>query len=164
MLIECSTCSQCGSERSNPQAEARKGEPASRNKSELDSASLHYSGVAKPPEMLKPVASGEETFASSRWTLRGDWRWRVGKDKSRNLRGPVRKRSYRESDGLIVVKKRGNACGAKGTDCKCEMYEAIEFRLPCATTEIQLFGIHPVLNRKRIAYRKAGCGKTARPV
>ena len=105
LLIECSTCSQCGSERSNPQAEARNGEPASCNKSELDSASLRYSGVAKLPKMLKPVASGEETFASSRWTSRGGWRWRVGKDKSRNLRDPARDHACRESDGLIVAEK-----------------------------------------------------------
>jgi hypothetical protein len=42
MLIECPTCSQTGAERSNPQGEVLCGEPASRNASELDSASLHY--------------------------------------------------------------------------------------------------------------------------
>ncbi len=46
MVNRCPTCSQAGGERSNPQAEARCGKPASRNASELDSASLHYMGVA----------------------------------------------------------------------------------------------------------------------
>jgi hypothetical protein len=38
LLIECAASSQCGGERSNPQAEARNGEPMSRNIGELDSA------------------------------------------------------------------------------------------------------------------------------
>lgn len=105
LLIECSTGSQCGGERSNPQAEACNGEPASRNVCELDSASLHYVRVTKLPKLLKSDTSGEETFVSSCWTLRGDWRWRVGKDKSRNLRDPARDHACRESDGLIVAGK-----------------------------------------------------------
>jgi hypothetical protein len=105
LLIECSTCSQCGSERSNPQAEARNGEPMSRNVCELDSASLHYLRVAKLPDVLKPATRDEGTFASSRGALRGDWRWRVGRDKSRNLRDPVSDHTCRESDGLIVAEK-----------------------------------------------------------
>ena len=40
MLIECSTCSRLGTERSNPQGEAREGESVSRNTSELASASF----------------------------------------------------------------------------------------------------------------------------
>ena len=107
LLIECSTDSQCGGERGNPQAGARNGEPMSRNASELDSASLRCVRVAKLPEMLKPAIGGEETFTSCRQTLRGGWRWRVGKDNSRNLRGPISaKVPGRESDGLIVAKKR----------------------------------------------------------
>ena len=71
------------------------------------------------PEVLKPATIGEETFVCSRWAPRGDWRWRVGKEKSRNLRDPNRSDDHvRESDVLIVVKKQGNACGAKGDDCK----------------------------------------------
>ena len=106
-LIECSADSQCGGERSNPQAEARNGEPMSRNTRELDSASLHHLRVAKLPDMPKPVIDGEETFACSHQALRGDWRWRVGKDNSRNLRGPPSAKALeRESDGLIVAKKR----------------------------------------------------------
>ncbi len=107
LLIGCTASSQCGGERSNPQTEARNGEPASRNESELDSASLRYLRVAKLPEMLKPVIGGEETFASSRQALRGGWRRRVGKDNSRNLRGPTSAKALgRESDGPIVAKKR----------------------------------------------------------
>jgi len=75
--------------------------------------------VAMLPELLKPAAIGQETFVCSRWAPRGDWRWRVRKEKSRNLRDPNTKHdSVRESDVLIVVKKQGNACGAKGDDCK----------------------------------------------
>lgn len=114
MLIECTASSQCGGERSNPQAEARNGEPMSRNTSELDSASLHHLRVAKLPDMPKPVIGGEETFTCSRWTLRGDWRWRVGKDNSRNLRSPA---VCRVADGLVVAKKRLIHVERRGTDC-----------------------------------------------
>ena len=119
MLTECPTCSRVGTERSNPQCEARLDELASRNAIELDSASLHKVGVAMLPDWLKPAAIGEETFVCSRWAPRGDWRWRVRKEKSRNLRDPNRLHDrVWESDVPIVVKKQGNACGAKGDDCK----------------------------------------------
>ena len=119
MLTECPTCSRVGTERSNPQGEARLDELASRNTSELDSASLHKVGVAMLPELLKPAAVGEETFTSSRRAPRGDWRQRVRKEKSRNLRDPSRLHDrVRESDVPIVVQKRGNARGAKGDDCR----------------------------------------------
>lgn len=105
MLIECTASSQCGGERSNPQVEARNGEPVSRNESELDSASLRYMRVAMLPKMLKPVTGDEETFLSNRRALRGGWRQRAGKDNSRNLRGPSwTKASWRDSDDLIVAK------------------------------------------------------------
>ena len=126
LLIECSADSQCGGERSNPQAEARNGEPMSRNASELDSASLHYVRVTKLPEMLKSVIGGEEIFTGNRRTLRGDWRWRMEKDNSRNLRGsPTAKALWRESDDLIVAKKRlirverrgSTVCVSKWKDC-----------------------------------------------
>ena len=119
MLTECPTCSRVGTERSNPQGEARLDELASRNTNELDSASLHYVGMAMLPERLKPAAIGEETFACNRWIPRGDWRWRVRTEKSRNLRDPNGLHDrVRESDVPIVVQKQGNACGAKGDDCK----------------------------------------------
>ena len=119
MLTECPTCSRVGTERSNPQREARLDELASRNASELDSASLRNVGVAMLPDWLKPAAIGQETFVCSRWAPRGDWRWRVRKEKSRNLRDPNGLHDpVRESDVLIVVKKQGNACRAKGDDCK----------------------------------------------
>ena len=71
------------------------------------------------PEMLKPAVVGEETFACSRRAPRGDWRWRVRTEKSRNLRDPNRSDNrVRESDVPIVVRKRGNARGAKGDDCR----------------------------------------------
>ena len=121
MITKCPSCSQLGGERSNPQAEAREGEPVSRNASELDSASLHKLGVTNLPETAKSVIVGEATLGSSRRTPRGDWRQRAGKEKSRNLRGPgVVLVIVRESDGLIVVRKRGNARGAKGSCCRRE--------------------------------------------
>ena len=119
MLTECPTCSRVGIERSNPQGEARLDELASRNISELDSASLRYVGVAMLPKGLKPATIGEETFICSRWAPRGGWRRRVRTEKSRNLRDPNGFYDrVRESDVPIVVKKQGNACGAKGDDCK----------------------------------------------
>ena len=166
MLIECSTCSQSGAERSNPQSEVLCVEPTSRKLTELDSASLRYkTGVANLSEMTKPDAAGEVTFACSQLAPRGGWRQRVGTERLRNLGDPnCRLTTFRESDGLIVVKKRGNSRGAKGTDCKREMYETAELRLPCAITELLLIGVHAIHNQKTNAYRKAGCGKSARPV
>ena len=71
------------------------------------------------PEMLKPAAIGQETFVCSRLAPRGDWRWRVRKEKSRNLRDPNTAHGrVGESDVPIVWKKQGTACGAKGDDCK----------------------------------------------
>ncbi len=71
------------------------------------------------PERLKPAAIGEATFVCSRWAPRGDWRWRVRTEKPRNLRDPATAYGCaRESDVLIVVKKQGNSCGAKGDDCR----------------------------------------------
>jgi len=106
MTNRCPSCSQTGGERSNPQAEARRGEPASRNASELDSASLHYTGVTILPDRVKSATGDEATPASSRRAPRGDWRQRAGKEKSRNLRGPAREFApRRESDGPIVAWK-----------------------------------------------------------
>jgi len=108
MLIECPTCSQAGAERSNPQGEVLRGEPASRNASELDSASLHYrTGAANLSDMLKPATVGEETFTRSRLAPRGDWRQRVGTERLRNLGDPQPAivMSERESDDSIVAGK-----------------------------------------------------------
>jgi len=110
MITECPSCSQPGSERSNPQAEARCGEPVSRNpaqRDELDSASLHYPmGVTHLPDWLKSVTDGEATLTSIRRAPRGDWRQRAGKEKSRNLRGPSSVATqWRESDDSIVAGK-----------------------------------------------------------
>ena len=106
MVNRCPTCSQAGGERSNPQAEARCGEPASRNASELDSASLHYMGVAILSDRVKPATDDEATPVCNHWAPRGDWRQRVGKEKSRNLRGPRWVATpVRESDDPIVARK-----------------------------------------------------------
>lgn len=91
----------------------------SRNASELDSASLRYLGVAMLPKMLKPANIDEATFICSRCAPRGGWRWRVRKEKPRNLRGPDPAHGgVGESDVLIVAEKQGNSCGAKGDDCE----------------------------------------------
>ena len=99
-----------------PKAKHRKGEPVSRNASELDSASLRYEGMTKLPEMLKSAIVGEATPASNRRIPRGGWRRRAGKEKSRNLRDPLEaKAPRRESDdpivagkGLIRLERRGS--------------------------------------------------------
>ena len=108
MLTGCPTCNQTCGERSNPQVEALCGEPASRNASELDSASLRRkSGVANHSDLLKPATVGEKTFTGSQLTPRGGWRQRVGKERSRNSGDPMPTfvLSEWESDGLIVAKK-----------------------------------------------------------
>ena len=51
--------------RSNPQAEALEGEDVSRNASELDSASLHKTGVARLPEMLKPTPVAKQRVSAT---------------------------------------------------------------------------------------------------
>jgi len=109
MTTKCPSCSQYGGERSNPQVEARSGEPVSRNAIELDSASLRYKiGVTSPRYWLKSETGEEVTFICTCQTPRGAWRQRAGKEKSRNLRDPQPTFvwSERESDGLIVAKKR----------------------------------------------------------
>jgi len=103
MVIECSPYSQRGTERSNPQGEACEDETVSRNASELDSASLVFLRVASLPCLVKPVASGKVTFICSQRALRGVWRQRAVKEKSRNQRDPIT--VDRESDTFIVVKK-----------------------------------------------------------
>ncbi len=142
MSNKCPTCSQTGAERSNPQGEARRGEPASRNESELDSASLRYMGAANLPKMPKPANVGEATLERNRHAPRGGWRQRAGKEKSRNLRDPavrgkvgvVHRLHRRESEGIVVAWKQGNSCGAKGSYCKSETIGSIPSRLPEATT------------------------------
>ena len=106
MSNKCPTCSQTGVERSNPQDEARCGEPASRNAIELDSASLHKVGAANLPDWTKPAIIGEAALECSRWAPRGDWSQRVGKEKSSKLGDPARAATLRrKSDGLIVAGK-----------------------------------------------------------
>ena len=124
MTNRCPSCSQTGVGRSNPQGEARCGEPVSRNASELDSASLHYKGVTKLPEMLKSAIAGEATPASNRRTPRGDWRRRAGKEKSRNLRDPHRAAMpVRESDDPIVAGKGLTRLERRGLTVSVQLLE-----------------------------------------
>jgi hypothetical protein len=112
MSNKCPTCSQPGTERSNPQGEARGGEPVSRNASELVPASLNKVEAANLPDVLKPATASEATLMCSWRASRGERRQRAGKEKSRNLRDPavgdkvgvVHRCRRRESDGPIVVK------------------------------------------------------------
>ena len=165
MSNKCPTCSQSGTERSNPQSEAQKGEPMSRNANELDSASLRNVGAANLPKMLKPEIVGQVTLERSRRAPRGGWRQRVGKEKHRNLGDPVWVITpHRKSEGIVVVKKQGNSCGAKGSYCKSETIDHIHFRLPLATTEKRCVWMIESESATMNACRKAGCGKSARPV
>ena len=135
MSNKCPTCSQSGAERSNPQGEARCGEPASRNESELDSASLRHMGVANLPKMTKPATVGEATLERNRQAPRGGWRQRAGKEKPRNLRDPARAATpRRKSEGIVVAGKQGNSCGAKDSYCKGETIGQMHTRLPKAIT------------------------------
>ena len=119
MSTECPTCSQLGTERSNPQGEARDGELVSRNASELDSASLRQVGMAKLSEMPKPDTIGEVTFICNRWIPRGGWRWHARKEMLRNLRDPQRPEEALVEVGRSHSSEEGfNPPGAKGTDCK----------------------------------------------
>ena len=127
MSIECSTCSRPGTERSNPQGEAREGESVSRNASELASAPLcRYLGSGQPPMDGETCYRCEANIHIFQRAPRGGWRQRAETDWLRNLGDPIGLRmsavtlewSRWKSDAFIVVRKRGNSRGAKGGDCK----------------------------------------------
>ena len=159
MPTKCPACSQPGTERSNPQGEARDGELVSRNASELDSASLNdIVGMAKLPGELKPAIIGEETLTCNRWIPRGDWRQRARKEKSRNLGGPYRPLALWESDGFIVAKKWGNAHGAKGSCCKREIIYGNRTAWITPTTGFFYSASMKSKSERWIVYRRAGCG------
>ena len=127
MLIECSTCNQPGTERSNPQGEAREGKSVSRNARELASASLYYPGVGQPLGMGETCYCWGHNIRNVQQTPRGDRRQRAEKERLRNLGDPQGLRMsvsgqsgpLWESEESIVVKKRSNVRGAKGFYCKC---------------------------------------------
>ena len=63
-------------------------------------------GVAILSDRVKPATDDEATPVCNHWAPRGDWRQRVGKEKSRNLRGPRWVATpVRESDDPIVARK-----------------------------------------------------------
>ena len=115
------TCSKASSERSNPQAEASRREPVSRNASELDSASLRLLGVTNLPDWLKSVTDEEAIPESIRRAPRGGWRQRAGKEKSRNLRDPQSLRTLRESDDLIVVRNGLTSLERRGSTVSMQL-------------------------------------------
>ena len=118
MTTRYPSCRRSGGERSNPQAEARLAEPASRNESELDSASLRLMGVTNLPDMVKSATNGEVIPECNHWAPRGDWRQRVGKEKSRNLRDPVGCPNRLEVGWIHSSKEESNPLGAKESNCK----------------------------------------------
>ncbi len=75
MTNRCPSCSQPGGERSNPQAEARRGEPASRNASELDGNATagvggsHSSGEGPNPHGAKGLCCERATIRAERIRL-----------------------------------------------------------------------------------------------
>ena len=106
-----------------------RGEHASRNVSEPDSASIGIRRWPVPPTRMKPgKTGGEATGIGSHGTFRGGWGQRAWKDQPRSLGGPAGWSESdnapeeditaawpgRESERPIVAKKRGNARGAKG--------------------------------------------------
>jgi len=86
--------------------------------------------AARLPEGLKPDIRCEETFESNAGALRGERGQRAGKVRLGRLGGPCDQLRHKrdetpgesirralgawESERLIVARKRGNACGAKG--------------------------------------------------
>ena len=67
------------------------GEGLSPSESEPDSASIRgRMAVARRPESMKPVISGEEMGKSTRWTVRGGWGERDPKDRQQVLGDPMR--------------------------------------------------------------------------
>ena len=107
-------------------------ERVSRSASEPDSASLRQVGVAKLPEMPKPVTCREATGVCTCRAPRGGWGRRARKDASRNLGGPLWPGARAEgrpgihnrevccsweSERPIVARKSWKQDGAKGPCC-----------------------------------------------
>ena len=98
-----------------------------RNASESDSASTVYDEGGQPANDGEACATGEAADRCTRWALRGAWERCVIDGMFRNLGdscGRIRDPqalgkcisvalTVRESEGVIVVMKSGNADGAK---------------------------------------------------
>ena len=124
-------------------------------------------GVAILSDRVKPATDDEATPVCNHWAPRGDWRQRVGKEKSRNLRGPRWVATpVRESDDPIVARKGLTSLERRGSTVSVQ-----------ASTPSLPPGLVPITETKRAmvamcaehayaweAYRRAGCGKSARPV
>lgn len=74
-------------------------ERASRNASELDSASLHELSVASLPEVVKPAPGGMKWGVGPPWTDRGDWRQRARKGWMSGLGRPYRESGSEAAEG-----------------------------------------------------------------
>ena len=80
-------------------------------------------GVAILSDRVKPATDDEATPVCNHWAPRGDWRQRVGKEKSRNLRGPRWVATpVLESDdpivarkGLLSLERRGSAVSVQAS-------------------------------------------------
>jgi len=80
--------------------------------------------VTKLPERLKSETVAEETFERRQRAPRGDWRWRIEKEKSRNLRDPRKRETCYSGVGRPHSSEEGfNPPRAKGVDCKCATIE-----------------------------------------
>jgi hypothetical protein len=101
--------------------------------SEPGSASLHTTGVANLPDMMKPDICREETGVSTCRTPRGDRGERARKDAPRNPGDPLQPGKFtkerpginnrkvccmRESERPIVARKFWKQDGAKGPCCE----------------------------------------------
>ena len=103
MLIECSTCSRLGIERSNPQGEAREGESVSRNASELDSASLHYSGSGQLVMVGETCYCWKANIPQARQTSSGWLETACRERKVEELGRPIRAENARvEPNGFAM--------------------------------------------------------------
>jgi len=118
MTTKHPTCSKLGTERSNPQGEARGSELVSRNAlRELDSASLRKVGAVNIPEWTKPATDSEAMFICNYQAPRGGWRRRARKEKLRNLGDPlVACQPFEEVGQPHSSKETANHRGAKGAD------------------------------------------------
>ena len=127
----------------------------------LGTASLRYMGVAILSDWVKPATDNEATPASNCRAPRGGWRQRVGKEKSRNLRGPRWVATpERESDDPIVARKgltsperRGSAASVQAS--KPSLPPGL---VPITETKTAMVAMCAEHAYAWEAYRRAGCG------
>ncbi len=168
MPTEYPACSEADSDGSNSGVEAPWNEPVSRSANEPNTASLRKVRATNLPDMPKSATRREVIFTSNGEVLRGERGQRTGKVELGRLGDPCHrlrdKRSEgrvksirrvlgaRESERPIVVKKRGNARGAKGPwSCGTNSEaDAADWRNP--TTAYARWAESAVAGRSQIAF------------